>query len=74
LNIQYKATKSRLNAAQQSQLISQQREWLKRFQPFCEESAGPHEQAGSMWIMEYSDCMAQETESRTKVLKQWPVK
>lgn len=74
LNAQYKATKSRLNAAQQAQLTLEQREWLKKLKPFCEESAGPRQEAGNMWDMEFSDCMAHETESRTKALKQWTAK
>jgi uncharacterized protein YecT (DUF1311 family) len=71
LNKQYKITLGRLTKVQRHLLISEQREWLHKLEPQCKETLGPHNGAGNMWPMEYNDCLAQETEARTQVLKRW---
>lgn len=74
LNKQYKATIAQLNEVQRKQLITEQRAWLRNLKQGCEESAGKREESGSMWAMEYNNCLAQETKSRTSALKHWPAK
>jgi uncharacterized protein YecT (DUF1311 family) len=72
LNKQYKATLAKLRAFERRELIAEQRDWLRNLANRCSEPLGPREKAGSMWLMEFNDCLAQETGARTKTLKRWP--
>ena len=71
LNRTYRITLKRLNEGQRRQLVLEQRAWLRRLEPQCQALVGPREQAGNMWPMEYADCLAEATETRTKTLHQW---
>lgn len=74
LNTLYKRLMARLPPQERERLREEQRAWLSNLEPGCKEPLGPREQAGSMWAMEFYDCMAQETAARVKVLAQWPAK
>ncbi len=74
LNTQYKRLVARLSAPERERLREDQRTWLRNLEPGCVEPLGPRDQGGSMWAMEFFDCMAQETAARTKVLTDWLAK
>jgi uncharacterized protein YecT (DUF1311 family) len=74
LNLRYKQLLSKLSAQAGTNLRQEQREWLQKLEPGCRAPLGPLENAGSMWAMEFYDCMAQETSARTKALASWPAK
>ena len=74
LNRQYQETLRPLPEGSRRKLVREQREWLKKLKPHCEELVGPRQEAGNMWEMEFNDCLAQETEARTKALRRWKPK
>lgn len=71
LNNEYKRIFASLPKMQQKQLVLDQRKWLRMLDPNCKESIGDPERAGNMWSMEFHECLAQETEERTRILKSW---
>jgi uncharacterized protein YecT (DUF1311 family) len=69
LNNQYNRALGRLAKAQQKELALEQRDWLRKLDPSCKESLGDPDKAGNMWSMEFHECLAQETDIRTRILK-----
>jgi uncharacterized protein YecT (DUF1311 family) len=74
LNRTYRDVTRRISPASKTELRAEQRKWLKELEPTCEEDVGPRETGGQIWKMEFYNCMAVETSSRTKMIETWAKK
>jgi uncharacterized protein YecT (DUF1311 family) len=71
LNQEYRKIMGGLTPAKRQTLLREQRAWLQKRDPDCRVDAGPMDQGGSSWPLEYFGCLKSATELRTKELGQW---
>lgn len=70
LNEQYRKTMSGLSGAKKAQLRKEQRAWLHQLVPTCME-ATKSEKEGTIWPSEFSACLKDKTEERTRKIQAW---
>jgi len=70
LNGTYKKIIASLSPGDQRALRQEQRDWLRKRDPECKEKVKDSE-GGSMWQLEFFDCLQSATKRRTEELAQW---
>jgi len=70
LNAVYKQVMdSRSDETAKASLRQSERSWIEYRDKHCDEEVGPQEDGGSIWPMEMSNCLEQETAKRIRVLQ-----
>ena len=60
---------SRGDEAARASLRRSERDWIKYRDKHCDEEVGPQADGGSIWPMEMSNCLEQETAKRIRALQ-----